>query len=783
VLLRGAEEYLPAEPARARDYALRAFLLLRMANDKESIATAADVAAQALYLTGDYSKSRRFAGAAYRIYRRCHNRKASCMILAILAGTALRLGRLGAALMYSQRSYAMAQEIGEPVLLTVALGNLSQALTAWGRYEEAVERIKASIGLMEQQHLTRNRNYVTALNTLALLYLHLNQDAEAEKLLRRGLALADEAGDAHMQSMLKSNLGLMRWRYRKWEEGLPLLQEALEIAHRNGDASTEGEISLNIARGLIELGQLDDALTVLLRALMLARLSQNRELEWLTVTAESRLLEKQNRLDEAARSAERALSIATEFGSEAQLMPAMHTLARSYILFGDYEHAVELLEQVVRMEETISQALRTDALLTSVFDVQVSAHEDLQWVQVKLGRLNDALVSAERGRARVLGRWIAERDAEKDSPPDYDEIRSIASKLNTTFLVLSLVRDPAYLFDREPEANAFIWVVPPDPAAPVTFHCWPSLREWATRMGTKFPSFNEVMTGVSDSDLQWMHDWFIAPVAHALPQDPSAVVTVVPIGPLAVMPLAAARDATGVSLIERHPIAMTPSIQTLRLSMNRDSDGEGALVIGDPGADLDFAKAEAKAIARGVEKRMPTSALIGRDATRDAVARLMPGKRLVHFASHAVYDSGDEASYYGALILGDGRLTAEEIRAMPLHSELVVLSACDTGQGRIAADGVLGLSRSFILAGARSVVATLWKIPDAATRLLIEHFYERIDAHGHKARALQEAMLYVKKMPEFARPYYWAGFVLIGDPSFFTDRSFASHGDSGPAES
>lgn len=747
ILLRGAEEYLLAEPMLARKYALRAFELHRMTGDAASIAAAADVAAQACYLTGDYRMSRRYGAAAYRIYRRRGDHRAMCTILAVLSGTALRLGRGEAALAHAQRSYALAREIDDPLLVTVGLGNLSQALTAWGRYQEAVQCATDAIRLMDEHGLAGNRNYVIMLNTLGMLYAHLNQDAMAAKCFRRALAIAEKAGDASMQAMLQSNRGLLRCRYRHWKKSLPFLQKALELAHRAEDLPKEGEISLNVTRVLIELGRLEDAMVMLVRAFMLARRSRNRELEWLVITAESRLFEKQNRIEESARSAERALSMAAEFGSDAHRMVAMHTFARSCILLQQLERAAALLQEVVRLEEALSRALRDEALLTSVFDVQVSAYEDLQWVQVQLGRHAEALVSAERGRARVLARQVAERDAATDTPPDFDEIRQFAAELKTTFLVVSLVRDPADLFEQEPQAHAFIWAVPPDRTIPMAFHRSPSLRD---------------ASSAADQDLRSMHDWFIAPVAHALPIDPLRVVTIVPIGPLAVEPFAAARDADGISFIERHPIAMTPSIQTLQLAIKREGRGEGALVIGNPGADLPSAGAEAEFIANEMRKRMATDLLKGRDATHDAVVRLMPGKQLLHFASHAVFDSGDEASDYGALLLGDGRLTAEEIRGKPLDADLVVLSACDTGQGRIAADGVLGLARSFILAGARSVVATLWKIDEEPTRLLIEHFYEQMAVHGHKARALQEAMLHVKAMPDYAEPYHWAGFVLIG---------------------
>jgi CHAT domain-containing protein len=146
----------------------------------------------------------------------------------------------------------------------------------------------------------------------------------------------------------------------------------------------------------------------------------------------------------------------------------------------------------------------------------------------------------------------------------------------------------------------------------------------------------------------------------------------------------------------------------------------------------------------------------------------MPGKRILHFATHGVFDPLDAASLYGALVFaaaGDGptHLTAEDIAAMQLDADMVVMSACESGQGRLAAEGLLGLSRAFLIARVPTIIATLWKIPDDATALLVPHFYDALETpprSGNQARALREAMLAAMKVYESARD--WAGFILIG---------------------
>ena len=110
---------------------------------------------------------------------------------------------------------------------------------------------------------------------------------------------------------------------------------------------------------------------------------------------------------------------------------------------------------------------------------------------------------------------------------------------------------------------------------------------------------------------------------------------------------------------------------------------------------------------------------------------------------------------------GNGLLTAEEILDLKLNAELVVLSACDTGRGRITGDGVIGLSRALISAGVPSVIVSLWAIPDAPTASLMTHFYQNLQKYPDKAQALRQAMLTTLK--QHPNPKNWASFTLIGE--------------------
>jgi CHAT domain-containing protein len=113
---------------------------------------------------------------------------------------------------------------------------------------------------------------------------------------------------------------------------------------------------------------------------------------------------------------------------------------------------------------------------------------------------------------------------------------------------------------------------------------------------------------------------------------------------------------------------------------------------------------------------------------------------------------------------GNGILTAEDVTALDLlDTDLVVLSACETGLGSADfADGVMGLRRSFGIAGAATVVMSLWKVADAQTLSLMVDFYERIVAGEPKGEALRAAQLALRA--QYPDPYYWGAFICQGDP-------------------
>lgn len=187
---------------------------------------------------------------------------------------------------------------------------------------------------------------------------------------------------------------------------------------------------------------------------------------------------------------------------------------------------------------------------------------------------------------------------------------------------------------------------------------------------------------------------------------------------------------------------------------------------------LPFAAQEAQEVIRFVpegERKLATGFAASRAAAMDPDL----GKyRIIHFATHGMLDSlhPDLSSIVLSLVdergkLQDGYLRLNEIYNLKLSADMVVLSACQTALGKeIRGEGLVGLTRGFMYAGAARVVASLWKVDDRASAEIMKHFYENMFSRKMRpAAALRAAQLEMMKQERWKSPYYWAGFVLQGE--------------------
>lgn len=281
---------------------------------------------------------------------------------------------------------------------------------------------------------------------------------------------------------------------------------------------------------------------------------------------------------------------------------------------------------------------------------------------------------------------------------------------------------------------------------------------------------------------------------------PGRKLIVVPDGVLHYVPVEAL-IRKGRYLIEDHEISYLPSATMLGLWLNSDGGSKPEykmelLAFGDPifgpepkAAGDGYAARQVRAAGRPELASLPSTrnevqfianlfppdrskVFLHKTSTEDAVKkeRLREYRRL-HFATHSLID--EKLPFKSAVVLTldddpeeDGFLEVSEIAELDLDCDLVVLSACRTGRGKLlAGEGILGMGRAFFYAGARSVVVSLWNVSDISAGKLMKGFYQQMTANTGNPAALRQAKLQMLKGGgEGSHPFYWSSFVIIGKP-------------------
>lgn len=237
------------------------------------------------------------------------------------------------------------------------------------------------------------------------------------------------------------------------------------------------------------------------------------------------------------------------------------------------------------------------------------------------------------------------------------------------------------------------------------------------------------------------------------------------------LPFQALLSDKGRYLIQDYPIYYLSSASLMQFTREKrrasKGSGETVLVMGNPSLgdeayDLRFAEREAREIAWVYPK---SAVYLKSEATKPRAVAASSDYDILHFAVHGELNQDDPLGS-GLLLAsggkGDGKLKASEIFSLNLKADTVVLSACETGLGKITSgDEIIGLSRAFIYAGTPSVITTLWKVNDRASYELMREFYTNLRTKK-KAEALRQAQL--KIIEAYPEPFFWAAYGLTGEP-------------------
>ena len=305
-----------------------------------------------------------------------------------------------------------------------------------------------------------------------------------------------------------------------------------------------------------------------------------------------------------------------------------------------------------------------------------------------------------------------------------------------------------------------------------------ALRESRPKEYEKTEEDNPQLPIQQNECLSTLYDTVMKPVADLIQGDE---LLIIPDGPLWLAPYAAFKDGNSKYLCESFRIRLAPSLTSLRLIADCPDDyheSSGALLVGDPWvAEVTNRKGEkflgplpcAKEEVEMIGKILNITPITGRQATKREVLQRLGSVSLVHFAAHGCLETGEIALTPDPDRIStvpteeDYILTIRDVLNVQLRAKLVVLSCCHSGRGEIKAEGVVGIARAFMGAGARSVVVSLWAIDDEATLEFMKCFYQHLAEGKPASESLNLAMKSLRESDEFRDVKYWAPFLLIGD--------------------
>lgn len=690
-----------------------------------------------------------------------------------------------------------------------ALGSLYLAV---GQPDQALAYYEQSLGLARSWKWTPLE--VRALNNIGWTYFSQQRYEEALARCEEALALNDAVQDQWVKALTLHYIGVIHTAAGRPEQGLPSLLEALEM-RREGFLSGRILSLLEVGTAYQALGNAGEADSYLGQACTLAA-SLNASQESTCLYRWALLDRSQGRLEPALEKVEKSIRIIESARSgvaSEKLRTSFFATKRGY-----YELYVDLLMRLGRLDQAFeaSERARARGLLDLVAegwsDIREGIDPGLKEREVELGaRLvwlgSEATTARDPAKAAGLQARMRQTEQEMDlleaeirnRHPPYAEMR-YPQPLGLAAVQGLLDERTALLQYFVGDDRSFLFVLTREG---LTAHELPPAAE-ITESVRQLRDLLKQPRSLSVKDYRTkahhLYGMLLGPAAEVLSRKPRLLVS--PDGALHLLPFEALlTDRAGSAwsglpyLLRRHVVSYVPSASVLAgLQAARSETGVAAgtkrfLAFADPVYEGETRVAASRDAGPEPLARLPES---GREAA--AIAKLYPedsvalylreaateanvkknlylaGARYVHFATHGLLN--DPHPQLAGLALTrdsrsgeDGYLRVLEIFNLKLSSDLVVLSACQTGLGReVRSEGIVGLTRAFLYAGSRSLLVSLWNVADGSTPDLMESFYRHLGDSGARAEALRKSKLDMIDSGPFSHPYYWAPFVLSGDP-------------------
>ena len=758
---------------------------------------------------GDYQRAADNYQQVLSLAERVGSKEAVAAVSVKMGNIHYHQGNYAQAMEYYQRGAELYERLGSKLEIAYPFANIGNAYLAQGDHARAMEYYQRSLKIYEQVFDKAGTAYL--LHRMGQVYASQGNHARAVENYQKSLRLHEELGNKAMAAYSLTGIGDVRYAQGDYEGAGALLTPAVEFAKIGDSPEVLWQALTSTGRVRRALNQPDRARQAFSEAIAVveqlrsrvAGNEQDRQLFFESRTAPYYemvdLLVAQNSLPEAFAYAERAKGrvLLDALGGDGRenitgaLTPDERNEERRL------DEAVNILNSQLRRESL--QPRRQDERRVSDVEAQLKkARLEYEALQTRLYAAHPQLKTL-RGRVEPL---------------TLDGVAAVIPDTKTALLEFSVTREKVYLFVITKGTETA--QVKREGVELKVYPLGLKVNELTTLVG-------EFRARLSNNTLNFreparqLYDTLIRPARAQL--EGKTTLCIVPDGVLWELPFQALQPGEDRYLLEDYALFYAPSLSVLREMKRRGSapttaadvgraDTAGASTIkagmsmpsasrtllafgnpelgkpavaragsfkgDDPLAPLPEAEREVRSLIRFYNSAR-SKILTGKKA-REETFKAEAGKyRVLHLATHGTLD--DYNPMYSRLMLAgdggneDGFLEAREIINLKLGADLVVLSACQTARGRVGAgEGLIGMSWAFFVAGTPTTVASQWKVDSAGTTLLMTDFHRLLAAQEsngrarvNKAEALREAALKLSSNAQYRHPFYWAGFVVIGD--------------------
>jgi CHAT domain-containing protein/uncharacterized protein HemY len=712
------------------------------------------------------------------------------------------------------RALEIAKKLPQRDMLANALNSAGILYLEQEDYEKASDHLRQSLQIY--QELNNQTESARVLLNLGVTDQRRGNFDQALESFRNSLNQAEAASDKDLMMAAGEGLGVVYREKKDYAGALEVLDQSLSLANEVGNQTRIAEIAWRKGEVKYETGSFAESAELSEEAHQIARKLRLPKLSYLTATALGRAYLGQKKFDQAFQTLSKAIEQVEAMrdqvlGQEQERqrffenkVSAYHLLidlliaqnrSNDALVYAERAKGRVLLDVMSKNKSPIADALTQEereeerrlngkiiALNNELREERLKAVTD----DAKLSRLNDQLDAARLQYAsyqNVLQAAHPELRMKRGQLPllSTGHLNDLAPDNRTAFLEYVVTKDQAHLF-----------VIRKSPRGRGLMLKAVTLNVSGLKLATLVNEFRNSITGrhpVFSVIAQELYDILIKPAESQLRN--VNTLCIIPDGILWDVPFQALQSANGRYLLEDYALCYTPSLSVLR--QIKKSNGMrpklSLLAFGNPMAGTETVKQlqevrrgegfkplpeaenEVSSIARiyGADR---SKVFVGRDAEERHFKSLASNYSAIHFATHGILDN--RQPLYSYLLLAnsgesdkeDGLLEAREIMNLNLGADLVVLSACETARGRIGAgEGVIGMSWAFFVAGCRTTVVSQWEVDSASTAELMIGFFQRLKAPtgATKSSALRLAALKLMKSSRYQHPYYWAGFVVVGN--------------------